>query len=484
MAPVFALLTALAATAAAETIHGVVIFTRHGDRTAKFYPTYSLTNLGAEQVYQSGSYYRDRYLSNSSAYKVSGISSDQIQPAQVYASVPDQLTLYQTSLYFLQGFYPPLGSVNSQLSIEKLTNGTDTQDPLNGYQFVQIHALSTSDPNSIYLKGADDCPAWTSASTSYRSSPEYLDTLNSTASFYKQFEDLLNPILGAGNVTYKQAYNIFDLLNVASIHNSSISSRIDAAALNQTRYLANQWESGMNFNNTQPMRAIGGQTFIQNVLTQMNATVASKGTKQKFSLLTGSYNTFLSFFGLTNLTSTDPTFLGIPNYAGNMVFEMYSDANNASFPANPNDDLKVRFMMRNGSDAGTPLTNYPLWGEGNLNVTYGTFVNKMSNLAVKTPASWCAKCGSLQTFCAAANVTAANSGDASAAGSTGSGNASSGSTGLSNAAAGGIGAGVTLAVVGLLAGLAFLLFGRKRKATAAAPVAHERKGSGSESSSV
>ena len=52
-------LTALAAqlTIAQETVLGVYIFSRHGDRTAKSTPPANLTDLGYEEVYTSGKHY-------------------------------------------------------------------------------------------------------------------------------------------------------------------------------------------------------------------------------------------------------------------------------------------------------------------------------------------------------------------------------------------------------------------------------------------
>uniref|UniRef100_A0A8H7NCH3 Acid phosphatase n=1 Tax=Bionectria ochroleuca TaxID=29856 RepID=A0A8H7NCH3_BIOOC len=52
----------VAGQAVAETVHGVVVFSRHGDRTSKHYSGYGLTSLGASQNFQVGSDYRARYL--------------------------------------------------------------------------------------------------------------------------------------------------------------------------------------------------------------------------------------------------------------------------------------------------------------------------------------------------------------------------------------------------------------------------------------
>jgi hypothetical protein len=52
---------ALAAGSAAvqETVLGIYIFSRHGDRTAKATPPANLTDLGYEEVFTSGTYFRN-----------------------------------------------------------------------------------------------------------------------------------------------------------------------------------------------------------------------------------------------------------------------------------------------------------------------------------------------------------------------------------------------------------------------------------------
>lgn len=101
-------LAAFPAMGHTEKVHGVVIYTRHGDRQSfyvpvsshelltistgqsKVYKGYQVTRLGAEQVFNSGSFYRNRYIQSDAMYKINGISSDEYKPDQIWASAPDQ----------------------------------------------------------------------------------------------------------------------------------------------------------------------------------------------------------------------------------------------------------------------------------------------------------------------------------------------------------------------------------------------------------
>ncbi|RVX72639.1 hypothetical protein B0A52_04037 [Exophiala mesophila] len=457
------LLTAVAA----ETVHGVVAFTRHGDRTTRMFPGYHLTKLGAQQAYNSGQFYRQRYVAENASFHIAGIEPDEVNSRQIWASAPNQGLLFQTATNFLQGLYPPLSELDESIATETLTNGTDYTGPLDSYQFILIQGQPATSQDTIWIKGDDNCPVHIASQKSYLNTPEYQATFDDTLEFYQQFVPLLGHILGDDEVTYENAYEVFDLMNVASIHNESIAGEIDPADLDQLRYLADAWEYNTNFNASEPARMIGAKTLMGGILRQMNTTVASGGRNNKFQLFSGSYDTFVSFFGLTNLTSVDPDFYGLPDYASTIAFELFTEEGDSDSPADfpsadaVNENLQVRFLFRNGTDGGEELNAFPLFGEAELAMSYGQFRERMESIAINSVGEWCNVCGSSQDFCVAANETYSGS----------SASTSSSSSGLSNAAAGGIGAAVTLAVVGLVGAVIYLLYRSRRKNQAEASAA-------------
>ncbi|KAI7067733.1 hypothetical protein KC352_g42896, partial [Hortaea werneckii] len=94
-----------------------VVFSRGGERTPEVLghlPTV-LTSLGAQQMYQSGSFFRNRYITSSLDLMSSDdddttlqdLSPDSIDPLQLYvAALDDQWTLASAQA-FMQGLYPP-----------------------------------------------------------------------------------------------------------------------------------------------------------------------------------------------------------------------------------------------------------------------------------------------------------------------------------------------------------------------------------------
>lgn len=372
-----------------------------------------LTNLGAQQLFLVGSDYRARYLDSASPNQIQGISEFQYVPAQIYASAPDQRILLDTATAFLQGLYPPLSETRPQIEGQQLANGSSVNNPLGGYQYVTLHGISADSPDAVWIKGDDECPAVASASAEFRASAEYRTRLAATRDFYRSLHPLLDDIYpSADDLSYAKAYDIFDIINVQRTHNktSAAAQATDAQVL-QLRTLADSAEFGLNYNASQPARAIHATTLAGAVWRHLNDTVSSaKGPK--FSLLAGSYDTFLAFFGLANLTAASPDFYGLPDYASTMAFEVFTQGPDFH-PA----DARVRFLFRNGT-AGT-LRAFPLFGAQKTDLSWDDFSDVMQTRGISTAEKWCGVCQSKAPFCAAygadnggvtANAVSADSG--------------------------------------------------------------------------
>ncbi|AEO58353.1 hypothetical protein MYCTH_2305621 [Thermothelomyces thermophilus ATCC 42464] len=404
-------LAGLAATAAAETIHGALVFARHGDRTSKHYPNYVLTPLGAQQVFQVGSFYRSRYLSSSSPQRIRNISEFEHVPAQVWASAPDASVLLSTANAFLQGLYPPLGDIKPSLAAQDLANGTSVESPLSGYQYVTLHGINDDSPETIWIKGDDNCPALSAASADFMASAEFQTRLASTRDFYQSLYPFVSNVYSSvGDLSYEKAYDIFDVINVAKIHNASSAVKdVTDEQMFQLRTLADSAEFGLNFNASQPDRSLHAQTFAASVLNHLNQTVTSADRNPKLTLLAGSYDTFLAFFGLTGLVDVSPDFYGLPDYASTMAFELFTpddaDADvdaDAEGPLDP-DALQVRYLFRNGTDGA--LRAFPLFGRAEAAMPWADFVRAVQAVGIDSAAEWCSRCRSPAVFCAAYNTT-------------------------------------------------------------------------------
>ena len=92
-------------------------------------PPANLTALGYQEVYTSGQYYRDRYVSSSAAYKINGLNSDLVKQSQITVSAPLDDVLQNSAMGFLQALYPPVGSGLDQ---QTLRNGTVVTMPMDG----------------------------------------------------------------------------------------------------------------------------------------------------------------------------------------------------------------------------------------------------------------------------------------------------------------------------------------------------------------
>jgi hypothetical protein len=297
----------------------------------------------------------------------------------------------------------------------------------------------------------------TVSSNDYFQSSEYQDTLARTNEFYTGMHPYVERTFTENQTSFKNAYTIFDLLNVASIHNASIALP-DNADFFQLRTLADQHEFGLAYNQSEPIRAVTGSIIAAQVTEALNGTITGKG-KNVLNIQFGAYAGMLSYFGLANLTAASPDFYGVPDYASSLVWELVTNAtvSNTSYPTE--DDISVRFYFHNGttSNISEPV-EFPLFGTGRSPLPWSEFVASTGNFSIGTQAEWCSACGNSTGVC---SPSALGDGDSGALGTSSSDNSSGHGGGISKAVAGVIGAMVTLGVILGLEILFFLVGGFK-----------------------
>lgn len=430
---------------------------------SKHYKGYNLTNLEVQQNYDVGQDYRNIYLNSSSPKRILDISEDQIVNSQIYASAPDQAVLLNTATAFLQGLYPPMENIDQALAAQTLNSNERVIRRLGDYQYLIIQGENDNSPDIIWLKGDEQCSSVTISTIQNKESTAFKQRVEETRAFYESFWDQLSSVQDyrQADLSFENAYDIFDLLNVASIHIATHNSTVSSNDLSQLRTLADDCESNVAYSTDDLARSIGGQRFAGGVLEQLEQIVTTKG-KLKFTLLAGSYDTFLEFFGLNNLSAVSGDFRGLPHYASTMAFEVFTRGDVTAFPNV--DDLRVRLMFRNGSTKGEASRAYPLFGGQEQSLPYNDFVSKMKEFAINSPEQWCSTCRSDALFCQAYSARD----NASKFGRTHSA--------ISNAIAGVIGALSTLGFIGL-GGLLFVLIRRRRSAINAGSAESNVKGS-------
>lgn len=456
---------------AAETILGAYVFHRHGDRTSKSTPPASLTDLGYHEVLGAGTNFHDRYIAKGSATQILGIQSETVKLSQLAVSAPLDNVLQNSAVGWLQGLYPPVGGASNQT----LRNGTVVEAPFNGYQLIPISITSSGSgsEDNPWLQSSSSCNNALISSNEFFNSDIYLEYLNSTTDLYKSVAPAVNATFTESQLSFKNAYVIWDLLNVALIHNSTTDYPALSGVSNETMHellvLANIHEYNLAYNASSTARAIAGAQLASQVLIALNKTITTS-SDPRLNVQFGSYGTFQSYFGLANLPAADPIFYGIPDYASSMVWELVTNATvtNGAFPSTS--DISVRFLFNNGTSATTTnLTAYPLFGGSEVELPWTDFVTQTQKFAISSQDQWCQVCGNTTGVCA--STTASSSSSSASASSSSSG------SGISNAVAGVIGAMVTLGVILGLEVIAMLLGGlrlvKKKSLAASAGVGTE-----------
>ncbi|RMD43725.1 hypothetical protein DV735_g1462, partial [Chaetothyriales sp. CBS 134920] len=471
-----ALLAALVAAEAvgAETVLGVYIFSRHGDRTAKATAPANLTDLGYLEVYTSGTYYRNRYIAANASFPIFGMNTDIVAESQITAAAPSDTVIQNSAAGWLQGLYPPVGS---SLGSNTLRNGSVVYSPLNGYQLIALeHVDSGADlENAGWLQGSSTCLNAKLSSNNYFSSDEYIATYNRTYDLYQSLLPMINGSFSSSAATFKNAYTIWDLLNVASIHNSSDEFRnsemLTPELYTELKNLAAEHEWGLAYNESEPIRAVSGMTLAADVLEGLNGTITGKG-KNKLNVQFGAYATMLSYFGLAQLPAASTDFYGLPGYATTLTWELVTNAtvSSGSFPST--DDISVRFLFANGTASpSNPLVEFPLFGQSVSPLPWSDFVSATNEFSLNDHWAWCKACGNSTGVCSAEILgTSTETDNSSSTASASSSETKKG--GISTVVAGVIGAMVTLGVILGLELLVILLAGLRlvKKNRLASPV--------------
>ena len=134
-----------------------------------------------------------------------------------------------------------------------------------------------------------------------------------------------------------------------------------------------------------------------------------------------------------------------------MSFELFTLDDVEEFPSN-NEDLRVRFLFRNGSDSSAPLRPYPIFARGSQDsMTLEEFGASMKEIAIMDDEQWCKSCHSDLPFCAAYGISNPDSVTAT-------------ESGLSNSSrAGIIGASVGVGTVLIVAAIAYVVLRLRRR---------------------
>jgi hypothetical protein len=417
-------------------ILGVVLLIRHGDREG-FYQdpdTYdaantAITPLGNVQEFQLGQQLRSIYLNESSSSFISTVNATIAQGTQLKVRADgggERGVIFESAISLLQGLFPatPASSI-------VLANTTKVTGPLGGYQYVAIESVEPD--NDISLEGWTSCNTFNNATTAFYNSDVFKQKAAESASFLQA----LPPFLDGRPVTLQNMWNIFDYMNVQSIHNSTFAKAIPQTFLAQARALADFHEYGV-FSSSQinGIGNIAGQAILPSILNGLHSiTNASDPLKLMYEAI--SYKPFISLFNMTGAAEQQPEIAGVVNYASTVALEVWQ-------PASGEPVIRMNFM--NGTQDTTFRTLNFLGTTGD--VPLSSFINKLAPTAVNDTATWCNVCANTQDRGCGAIAAARASGVASV----------HIQQQISPVGAGFLGAGLTAAVA-IIMFVALLLFG-------------------------
>jgi len=431
-----------------SNVIGVVILARHGDREG-FYQdplTYTasatqITALGNVQEFQLGQQLRSMYINASSPTNIQSMNPVLFDQTQVQVQADgggERGVIFDSSISVVQGLWPATSNYNSTLA-----NGSTIAAPLGGYQYVPVASI---DPNEdVSLEGYTSCNTFNNQTSAFYNSTAFKQVAAENAAFLNS----LPPFLDGRSVSLENMFNIFDYMNVQSIHNETFAKNLPDGYLNRVRALANFHEYGV-FSSPQVdgIGNIAGRTMLPAIIGGFQQ-IANASNPLKFVYEAIAYKPFLSLFNMTGVAQTYPELAGIVEYAAAVVYEVRPGAT-------PSDPM-IRMIFKNGTN--DIYRTYNMFGQPG-DIPLSMFTSQLEKASINTTAQWCITCANSQDRGCGTCDNAAMAALASQA-------ANEHHSALSNAAAGVIGAAVTAAVIiialTIFSMLGCVSFGRKRR---------------------
>ncbi|KAJ5782926.1 hypothetical protein N7457_004700 [Penicillium paradoxum] len=396
-----------------EKVWEVFAFTVYGDSKPSTLAR-TLTDYGANGLAAAASAFRHRYISpvEGSATGIQNISPIILDSNDVDVLSTTDQSVVASAQAFMQGLYPPLGSMN--VSSSQNANGSFAQAPLNGYQYPRIVTVGEADPQSIFVEGQAACNVYHAAEAEYRDSEEVQDITRDTEALYRKIWKLaLSGVYDESFVTYKNAVQISEYLEYELVHNNSLLESLNHADIRRARSLADQymWSTNSQQSSSSESRStsraaspIAGQALASSIIEAFNLNIQENGARQKMTLVFGGDEPAMALSSLMGLANQQQSnFFSRLARGGSFVFELYSfEDSSESYPSYPEiDNLYVRFFLHNGTNDATEFQPYSFFGHGpsRASISYNEFRSELETFAVASTQEWCLWCNAESVFC-------------------------------------------------------------------------------------
>lgn len=205
---------------------------------------------------------------------------------------------------------------------------------------------------------------------------------------------------------------------------------------------------------------VAGRSLAWRIADRLRSTINQGESREKMSLMFGSYEPMLSFLSIAGLLNRENLLSGpfsrFPGHGAAMIIELISDAQESSDLIPDSENLRIRFYYRESADPDAQFESFSLFnsGFGGQSIPYTSFDREMMAQGLSSE-EWCDTCGATQApFCPSSMSLDDICKDSGSSGMYGSG-----SKGMHPAVAGVIGAIVLAAVLGVAAAALYFLAG-------------------------
>jgi hypothetical protein len=331
----------------------------HGDHTPLALGSPNLTPVGANQMYDQGAAFRNRYLrpSRHDEYVgIVGISFKTIDNSQLHIEASTESYSSASAIAFMQGLYPPFPHTTCDRDVPEhnyCANGSMLNYPMCGYQYPNIRAIAPDrDPDSIWYVWSSAVSGASLTDPNRRSHAHGLcnkheNSLlmfanNSMADAMHQesevfYDRLWNTLFcdafPRSETNFFNAHDLYDYALYRWNHDSKSRSSMTSGEVEKLQELAWQEQtlkyanvSGSGNGQDELTSAIAGRTLASRASALFAENIDSHGERNKLNLAFTSHEPFLAFFALAGLT-TGPSshlFSQLPDPGATLTFELFS----------------------------------------------------------------------------------------------------------------------------------------------------------------
>ncbi|KAJ5287402.1 hypothetical protein N7478_003088 [Penicillium angulare] len=226
----------------------------------------------------------------------------------------------------------------------------------------------------MYDPHVDDCIEAKKGREAYPRSNDQNELLLLTSNFYQSLAPLVKDRFNQTDLSYANAYPIWEYVNSELIYNPNINfaafNLSSPEVMEMLSRMAYIYRTSLMYSKYDTARSVEGYILASRVREKLEHMLKPKYTP-RLQIEFGPPETFLSYFGINKLSNV--FHLSIPKSASSMVCELVTTAPGTDIPSKK--EINMRFLYHDAPSMTNPtqLQAYPLFQKPLIEIPWDEF---------------------------------------------------------------------------------------------------------------